>query len=82
MNLIEAIEQIDRAHFVLNKIYEDMEKHNSTMERMVNSACDIDKERKEAIISCLEQIIECKKFLSLDPSLDEVYLSNIKKLDL
>lgn len=80
MNQIEAIAQIDYAHFALRKIQEDMEKHNTPVERIVDSACRIDKKRREAAISCLEQIIEGKKFLQLDYSREEKYLSDIKKL--
>lgn len=80
MNQIEAIAQIDYAHFALRKIQEDMEKHNSPIEKMVDLACRIDKERKESIIYFLQQIIEGKKFLQQDYSRDEKYLSDIKKL--
>lgn len=82
MNQIEAIAQIDHANFVLRKIQEDMEKHNSLVERAVDSACGVDKERKEAIIYFLQQIIEGKKFLQQDYSREEKYLSDIQKLEL
>lgn len=81
MSKLEHIATIDYCYWRLNKLKEQLSKPKSTIEQLVDKVCgynEVEEVKKEAI-TLLEQIVESKKAIGADYSVDSEFLGKLKK---
>lgn len=79
MEYLQAIATIDYGYFLLRKINDDM-KNRSPIIMAIDKATGYDDEFYKEMIPVLEDIIEAKKSINEDYSLDNKMLEKIKEV--
>lgn len=84
MNRLEHIATIDFCYWRLEKLNELISKPKSSIERLVDNACGYNEEEevKEECIPIMEHIIESKKAIGEDYSVEKKYLDKLKQISI
>ena len=78
MNKIEARSIIDTCYYQIEQIENKLDQRTE-LDKMIDNACDMDKESLETVIELTEQVIEAKKAICYDTTWDEKHLNIFKQ---